>query len=199
MNHKDFTYISGQVELAQNLSKPGKNYEKTEITLYRSFLCNAIVSLISNIQILRNLLFWHVRINQCAKSNRSWKLLFVNWCPTLTWSGCHFNSLRVLNSFRGTIRFVLFSNDVHTLSIFSSVAADRLFPMFFCFCSDSYQSCNLLQLCVGLISLYGDSRLNLDPNCLWAVKRFWFQDFSTIKSCSLVVNWDIFYVALIDS
>lgn len=70
---------------------------KSNFSYYRRSLCNAIVSFISNIQILRNLLFWHVRIN-CAKSYCSRHLLSVNWCPTL-------------------IRFVLFSSNVHTQSL----------------------------------------------------------------------------------
>ena len=102
----------------------------------------------------RNLLFWHVQINQYAKSNHFWKTLSVK-CPTRIWPGYQFNSLRVkwLNDdadrpspFRA-FSFVLLSSNVCILSTFSLVATDRLLLEFLI----SAQACtkDILQHCFG--------------------------------------------------
>ena len=86
--------------------------------------------------LVKDLLFWLAQINQCAKSNRLWNLFSMNWCLAWIWSRYHLNLLRVMQlndgtdrpiSFRCALTFARFSNNVRTLSTFSSVAADGWF------------------------------------------------------------------------
>ena len=120
---------------------------------------------------------------QCAKSYYSRNLLSVNWCPTL-------------------IRFVLFSNNVHTQLFFSCGWSTSSGVFLFEF--RIVPKLRYFATLFWIDLIYGDSRLNPDPKYLWAVtmmkkkvsKILVSIYFSTIKSCSSVVSRDIVYVAL---
>ena len=134
---------------------------KSNFSYYRSSLCNAIVSFISNIQILRNLLFWHVRINS-VQNLIALDIYSVNWCPTL-------------------IRFVLFSSNVHTQSLLQLRLLDfsRGFFVWVQNCTKVAIFCNFVldrsDLWRFAIKSWSEISLSSYNDEKKKLQRFWFQ------------------------
>ena len=151
----------------------------------------------------KNLLFWHIRINQLKKFNLLWKSFSVNCCLTRIWCGCHlifFPVLRLNNNaekpspFYCALTCGLFSSNSQILSMFSSVIEDRLlleFPLLL------FRLPPKLRYFVTLhwtVLLLGALRLNHKLNCCrtWLILLLSIY-FSTINIRSSVVNWGIFF------